>query len=76
MQEHKLRIIVEQPGISEGSVKGNYKLAMEYYEQSYKLRRNLVTDIRCNALANLGFTAGMRGISLAYCITNNPVGGS
>jgi tetratricopeptide (TPR) repeat protein len=69
MQERKLEAYaLNNLAISEGSVKGNYKLAMEYYEQSYKIAKELGDRYsECNALANLGFTAGMQGnIATAY----------
>jgi len=69
MQERKLEsYALNNLAISEGSVKGNYKLAMEYYEQSYKIAKELGDRYsECNTLANLGFTAGMQGnIESAY----------
>jgi tetratricopeptide (TPR) repeat protein len=69
MKERKLEsYALNNLAMSEGYVKGNYKLAMEYYEQSYKIAKELGDRYsECNALANLGLTAGMQGnIATAY----------
>jgi len=52
--------------LAEGSVNGNYMLARQYYEQSYKIAR-AIGDITAEGmtLANLGFTAGLQGDYLA-----------
>ena len=54
--------------VSEGAIKGNYALAAEYYEESYKIEKEMGDRYGEGiALANLGFTAGMRGeISAAF----------
>jgi tetratricopeptide (TPR) repeat protein len=69
MKERKLEAYaLNNLAMSEGSVKGNYKLAMEYYEQSYKIANELGDRYsECYGLANLGFTAGAQGnIATAY----------
>jgi predicted ATPase len=70
MQERKLEAYtLNNVAISEGSVKGNYKLAMDYYGQSYKIAKELGDRYsECNALANLGFTAGMQGNIATACL--------
>jgi predicted ATPase/class 3 adenylate cyclase len=48
--------------LSEGSVNGNYALAHEYYEKSYKIAHDIGDRVAEGvALANLGFSAGMQG---------------
>lgn len=54
--------------LSEGSVKGNYALAGEYFEQTYRIAKEIGDHYGEGfALANLGFAAGMQGnIPAAY----------
>ncbi|HMD82404.1 MAG TPA: tetratricopeptide repeat protein, partial [Anaerolineales bacterium] len=48
--------------LSEASVNGNYALARQYYEKSYKIAIEIGDRIAESlALGNLGFTAGMQG---------------
>jgi tetratricopeptide (TPR) repeat protein len=48
--------------LSEASVNGNYALARQYYEQSFKIASEIGDRIAESlALGNLGFTAGMQG---------------
>ena len=49
-------------GMSEGYLQGNFALARDYYEQAYTIihkRGDRATE--CTCLANLGYTAGMMG---------------
>jgi len=53
---------LNQLAILEGSVNGNYALASEYYGICYELYRKVGDRyMESNALANLGFAAGMQG---------------
>lgn len=50
----------------EETVQRNYVLARDYYEQSYRLTRDIGDrSAECLALGNLGFVAGMQGDFLA-----------
>ncbi len=54
--------------LSESSVKGDYALAADYYEQAYKLAREIGNrHQQGTSLANLGFVAGLQGnLSTAF----------
>ena len=48
--------------LSEGAVNGNYALASEYYEKSYKIAREIGDKVaEVFTLGNMGFAAGMQG---------------
>ena len=50
----------------EDSVNRNYALALSYYEQTYKIAREIGDrTAECTLLGNLGFTSGMQGDFLA-----------
>jgi len=53
---------LNQLAMLEGSVNGNYALALEYYEICYKLSREVGDRfMEVGALANMGFAMGMQG---------------
>ena len=69
MKERRLEsYALNNLAISEGSVKGNYALAAEYYEQVYKIAKEIGDRYQeAIAMVNLGFVAGMQGnITVAY----------
>jgi len=69
LKERRLELYaLNNLAISQGSVKGNYVLAGEYYGQSYKIAKEIGDRYAEGmALANLGFVAGMQGnIAVAY----------
>jgi len=48
--------------LSEGSVNGNYSLALEYFEESYQIAHEIGDRVAEGfTLVNLGFAAGMQG---------------
>ncbi|MCI0554653.1 MAG: tetratricopeptide repeat protein, partial [Anaerolineae bacterium] len=48
--------------MAEGSLNGNYALALEYYEKAYKIAREIGDRVaECFSLGNMGFAAGMQG---------------
>ena len=48
--------------LSEGTVNGNYALAREYFEESYKIAREIGDRVAEGfTIVNLGFAAGMQG---------------
>ncbi len=53
---------LNQLAMLEGSVNGNYALALEYYQVCYQLSREVGDRfMEVGALANMGFAAGMQG---------------
>ena len=54
--------VLNNLALSEGSVNGNYELASDYYEKSYKIAREIGDSVaEVFSLGNMGFAAGMQG---------------